>query len=173
MKRYGCISKIFVCAATISMSMFLLAGCQSKDATGSNNQATSTSAQNSNRPDPAQTKQMMQDNIKSLVSDGTITQAQADKIVETMSNRPRGNNQNNNGNGQQNNQQSNDQNSQKNTNQGSGQNRQRNNPLSKLVSDGTITQAQADAVMQKLRGNFGNRNTNQAPKNNSTTSTNQ
>lgn len=124
----------------------------------------------------------MQDNIKSLVDDKTITQDQADKIVAAFTENMQGfggqnrqrNNQNNDQNGQQNNNQGNTQNGQNNSqsnNQVDGQNRQNgrngqeNSALKKLVTDGIITQVQADAVMQKIRGNFNRPQNNQNQQN--------
>lgn len=86
-------------------------------------------------------------------------------------------------NDQQNGQQGNSQNNQQNDQQGSGQNAQQDsqpngqqnngqggrqgrarfNPLSKLVEDGTITQAQADKVMQKIQEGFPRRNDSSQP----------
>jgi competence protein ComGC len=115
----------------------------------------------------------MEENIKSLVSDGTITQSQADKILEALTQNPGGfggqrrsggNQQTDGQNGQQNGQGNSSQNGNQNDNQNGnqnwqrnnndGQNGQRNSALSKLVTDGVITQAQADAVMEKIKGNF-------------------
>lgn len=165
MKRNSFFSKILICITAASMAMFLMVGCGSSTAGNNGNGNSTNTAQKSNRFDPAQMKKRMQDNIQPLISNGTITQAQADKIIEAMTNRPAGNRQNNSQNGSQSNQQNNGQSNQQNNNQGGQQNRQRTNPLSKLVSDGVITQAQADAVMQKIQGNFGNRNRNQSQQN--------
>lgn len=82
-------------------------------------------------------KKRMQDNINTLVADGTINQSQGDKILEALTaNTQRFNGDKKPQDGKQN------------------SNSERNNALSKLVSDGIITQAHADAVMQKIRGNF-------------------
>ncbi len=135
------------------MSILLLAGCQSKNTQSSN-------AQNTNRPSQEQMKKRMQDNIQPLVTAGTITQEQADKIIAAYTTRPAGNKQNR------------SQDKQQNNNQRNNQNRQKNNPLSKLVSDGVITQAQADAVMEKMKSNFTHRNNDQNSQDNNSQSSN-
>lgn len=163
MKKKSAFIKILICVALASMSVLFFAGCQSNNSSSTTNQTASTQAQSANRPNAAQMKQRIQDSIKPLVSDGTITQDQADKIVDAMANRPRGNGQNGQNGGQ---------NTAQNNTQSSGQNKQRNNPLTNLVSDGVITQAQADAVMQKVGGGFGNRNHNQASQNSNSQSSN-
>lgn len=170
MKKSNFFSKTMVTLVAVSMSVFLFAGCQSKSNDNSTAQTTNNTTQSSKKPDPAQMKQRMQDNLKALVTAGTITQAQSDKILEALTANTgkkddQGKSQNNAQNNNQNNQQSNNQ-------QGNNQNRPRNNPLSKLVSDGTITQAQADAVMQKIRGNFNRKNNGQGSQSNTQSSQN-
>lgn len=163
MKKNVFLSKTVLMLVAVSMSMVLFAGCQSKASNEGTAQTTNTT-QNSKKPDPAQMKQKMQDNLKALVTAGTITQAQLDKILEALTaNTGKKNNQGN----SQNNAQNNDQNNAQSNNQ----NKQRNNPLTKLVSDGTITQAQADAVMQKMRGNSNRKNNGQGSQNNTQNNT--
>lgn len=163
MKRNNFLSKTIIGLLAVSMSMVLFAGCQSK-ASNTDTQASSNTTQNSKKPDPQQMKQRMQDNLKGLVTAGTITQAQSDKILEALtSNTQKKDNQ---GTSQNNAQNNNQNNQQDNSKQGNNQNKPRSNPLSKLVSDGTITQAQADAVMQKIRGNSNHRNSGQGSQNN-------
>lgn len=131
-------------------------------------------------------KKQVQSSIQSLVEDGTITKDQAAKIEEAYfsnTGRPGGQRRSNNGQqaGGQSGQQGNSQNNQQNGQQSSGQNAQQDsqpngqqnngqggrqgrarfNPLSKLVEDGTITQAQADKVMQKIQEGFPRRNDSQ------------
>lgn len=167
MKKRKLLNKTILSLLAISMSIFLFAGCQSNNSSA---QAASNSAQsnrkNGNRMSPEQMKQRVQDSIKPLVTAGTITQAQAYKIVEAYTTRTNGNGQNS----SQNNQQNSQQNNQQGNSQTNGQNKQRYNPLSKLVSDGVITQAQADAVMQKIRGNSNQRNNGQNSQNNNSQS---
>lgn len=166
MKKHNYISKTVVCLLAVSLSVVLFAGCQSQSASNAANQTTNSTTQNSNKkPSADDMKKRIQDNIQPLITAGTITQDQADKIVTAMTTRPQGN-------GQQNGQQNNNQNNQQGNTQNNGGQRQRRNPLSTLVSDGTITQAQADAVMQKMGGNFGrnNKGQNSQSSNQSTTS---
>lgn len=155
MRKFNIFGNVVALLLIVSMTAILFAGCQSNE-----NKATQTASAGANAD---QRKKQMQDNISSLVTDGTINQSQADKIVEvltTNTQRPSGQN-NAQGNAQKNLQE----NIQSNT-QGSTQNRQTNSPLNKLVSDGTITQVQADAVMQKIGGNFQRPQGSQPPKNN-------
>lgn len=153
MKKHKLFKKTTVYLFSIGMSILLLAGCQSKNTQSSN-------AQNTNRPSQEQMKKRMQDNIQPLVTAGTITQEQADKIIAAYTTRPAGNKQNR------------SQDKQQNNNQRNNQNRQKNNPLSKLVSDGVITQAQADAVMEKMKSNFTHRNNDQNSQDNNSQSSN-
>lgn len=150
MERHRFLKKTTVCLLAIGVSAALFAGCQSKSTANTANQTSSTNAQSGRkRLSPDEMKKQMQDNIQPLITAGTITQDQATKIIDAMTTRNNGNSSNQKNSNGQNNQQ----NSQQGGTQNNGQ-RQRDNPLSKLVSDGTITQAQADAVMQKIRGNF-------------------
>lgn len=178
MKRKNFFSKAMILLLTVSMSIFIFAGCQSKDNSSGGNQTTNKSAKAGNKLSPEEMKKRMQDSIQPLVADGTITQAQSDKIVEALSTNTRrkdgnassqNNGQGNSGtdqksNGQQDKSQDNKQNN------NNGQNKPRNNAINKLVSDGVITQAQADAVMKKIGGNFNRKNNGQTPQNNNQTS---
>lgn len=164
MKKHNYISKTVVCLLAVSLSVVLFAGCQSQSTSSTANQTSqtnsSTTQNSSNKPSQDAMKKRIQDDIQSLITAGTITQDQANKIVDAMTTRNNPNSSNQSNSSQSN---SNQQSNQQNGNKGNGQ-RQRYNPLSKLVSDGTITQSQADAVMQKVRGNFtrnGNHNGNQ------------
>ncbi|GLC30830.1 hypothetical protein [Clostridium omnivorum] len=163
MKKHMLFNKIFILSLSAVISMGILAGCQNKN-TASAKQGTNK-GQNKNRQFNAEDmKKRMEENINSLVADGTINQSQADKIIEALTSNPQGfggNGQRNKQNGQKNNGENNGQDNQNNN----GQNRQGNNALNKLVTDGVITQAQADAVMQKIRGNF-TRNQNNTNKQN-------
>lgn len=140
MKKHNFLSKTISCLIAVSISAALFAGCQSKSTTSGTAQTTNKAAQSSNtKPNSDEMKNQMQESIKSLVTAGTITQSQADKITETLtSNAPSKDNE-------QTGTQSNSQ-----PPQGNGQ---KSSPLSKLVTAGTITQTQADAVMQKMKGN--------------------
>jgi hypothetical protein len=171
MKRTNFFSKTTMLALTVGMSIFVFAGCGSSTAQTSSSGTTSTTqstAQSNNKPNAQQRAQRIKDSIQPLVSDKTITQAQADKIVAaftTNMHKPGSA-----GTVQKNNQQGN---SQQGNNQNDGKRRQRNSPLAKLVSDGTITQAQADAVMKNIGANFQHRDKGQGTNNNGQTSTQQ
>ncbi|ADK14654.1 hypothetical protein [Clostridium ljungdahlii] len=140
MTKNALLKKATVYSLVICMSTILFAGCQN-DTSKAASSNTKNISQSGARPSSSQMEQRVQDSVKSLVTAGTITQAQADKITTAYTTHPNGN-----------------KNKTQNNQQGGTQNKQRFNPLSKLVSDGTITQAQADAVTQKLRGNFQHRN---------------
>ena len=140
MRKHNILGRIIICILAISISAVLIAGCQSKTTTTSSANGTTnkTTQGNSRQPNADE----MKSNIDSLITAGTITKDQGDKIIEALTaNRPqRGNAQ---GAPKANGEQGNTQNG--------GQRPKGNSPLSKLVSDGTITQAQADAVMQNMR----------------------
>ncbi|AWI05816.1 hypothetical protein [Clostridium drakei] len=162
MKKHTFLSKTVTCLLVLGVSMTLFAGCQSSNNSGNTNNTTqSTKKQNKNKLSAEQMKKKVQDSIQPLVTAGTITQAQADKIIAAYEARPAGN-------GQKNKPQDNQQSSQ----QESTQNKQKFNPLSKLVSDGTITQAQADAVTQKMKENSTHKNNGQSSQNNNGQSSN-
>lgn len=163
MKRHNFLSKTTAFLLAIGVSMALFAGCQSSSGTSSS--TTQSSKQSSNKPSTEQMKKRVQDSIQPLVTAGTITQAQADKIITAYEARPAGN-------GQKNKTQDNQQSSQQGSTQNNGQNKQRFNPLSKLVSDGTITQAQADAVTQKMKEKSTHKNNGQSSQNSNGQSSN-
>lgn len=154
---------IFVGLLIMSLCLFLLAGCKKNNDNAGNNQAPGREMQ-------------YQQNIKSgldeLVKDGTITQDQADKIETALSSmgggfgRRNGNGSRPEGSGSAPERSGSrpDFNGSKpagnwssranGSNSGTG-NMRGFSPLSQLVTDGTITQQQADAVMQKIMGGFG------------------
>jgi len=174
MERRNFFNKTTSCLLAIGMSIVLFAGCQSNSSNSGTTQAASAdtqsaSKQNGNRPSAEQMKKRVQDSVQPLVTAGTITQAQADKIITAYTTRPTGEGQKNK---TQDNQQGNTQNNGQNNQQGNGQNKQRFNPLSKLVTDGTITQAQADAVSQKMKENNTRKNNGQSSQNSNGQSSN-
>ncbi|MBZ9634802.1 hypothetical protein [Clostridium sp. FP1] len=130
----------------ISISAILVAGCQSSAAKATS-AAPETVQGNRGKFDPAVMKKQYEDALKGLVTDGTIKQAQSDKVLVVLTkNMSKPKTQTQDGNNQQNGQQSGQ--------QGTSQNKVRKNPLSELVTSKVITQAQSDAIMQKTRGNF-------------------
>lgn len=153
MKKFNFLNNAATSLLVVSMSLFLFTGCQSKN---TQNTSDKTAKVNFSAEDM---KKKMQDNINSLVTEGTINQSQADKVLEALSTNKMFSGQRKPQSGQPNNQQNyqsnNQQTGQSNSNGSNNPNRQRANPLSKLVTDGVITQEQADAIMQKVRGNFG------------------
>lgn len=142
MKTSKAISKITIILVLISMSVFLFAGCKGKDTSTQAN----GKAQGRGNFDPAAMKTRYEEALKGLVTDNTITQAQSDKVLEAMTKnipssgtKPTGKDTTN---------------KQNTTQQGNGQNKQRPNQLAELVTSKVITQAQADTITEKLRGNF-------------------
>lgn len=157
MKRLDLLNKIATPLLVVIMSLGLLTGCQSKNTKTSDK----TSRTSFNAED---IKKKMEDNIALLVTDKTITQSQADKVLEVLSTSQMYSGQRNSQNGQPNKQTNNQAPSSGPNNQpnngpkgseGNNSNIQRANPLSKLVTDNVITQAQADIINEKVRGNFG------------------
>lgn len=153
MTKFKAFNKTVIMLLVFTMSIFLFMGCQSKNSASSQNSAQSSNGRGNFNKDAM--KKRYEDNLQQLVKDGTITQDQSNKILDSLTANMgnmggRRGPQNNQGNQQNNNQQN-----------GNGNNqtsRPRNNPLSKLVSDGVITQQQADKVMEGLRGNRQNSN---------------
>ena len=135
-----------VLAAAIAVGV---TGCANKSqpaaSAPSTNGGSAQSGQSNGSQRPQFNPQQMQANITKalagLVSNGTITQDQSTKVAQAYANRPQGSGQHGSyqqGSGQQGSGQ-----------QGSGQ---RTNPiLTPLVSNGTITQAQANAISQAIR----------------------
>ncbi|KUO73379.1 MAG: hypothetical protein APF77_13735 [Clostridia bacterium BRH_c25] len=119
------------------------------DTTGAN----ANNAQNS-IPDSEEMKKNMETGINSLVAAGTIDQAQADQVLEALTSRAQSTD------GQdrpkktpQSGQDNNEQNGQPTPPQDGKPNNRGGGSLSKLVEDNVITQAQADAIMEKIQEN--------------------
>jgi predicted PurR-regulated permease PerM len=119
------IKKQLLFLLVFSLSLFIFAGCQSKSAV-----TTSSSNKTNKSINIVTMKQKMQNSIKPLVANKTITQAQEDKIVTalTTTNSQRSKSGQTNG------------------TKGAKINKQ----LTKLVSDKVITQAQANAVTKAI-----------------------
>lgn len=184
MKKAKILRSLSLIVIIFSISAFMFTGCQKKtdNTTAQNNQnQNATRGQNRGNFDPAQMKTRMSDSIKSLVDDKTITQEQSDKIVEALTsnmgnfgNRGNGNNgqtyqknNNKNGNTANNGSSSNKNSTGSDTTQGSNSNgdnkpSQGNNPnnprnkaINDLVTQGVITQDQANKVLEKIQSGFG------------------
>lgn len=152
MKNSKISSKVVVILLTLTMSVFLFAACNKSTASSQNSGQNSTGRRQFNKD---AMKQRYQNSLQALVKDGTITQDQSNKILDTLTanidNMGRG--------GRRPNNQGNNQNNGGQNNNGYNQtSRSRNNPLGKLVSDKVITQDQADKVMNALRPNRQNQN---------------
>lgn len=112
-----------------------------QSSTGSNQ--APANGQSSGRPNPQQMQANIQKALAGLVSKGTITQTQADKVIQVyatnLSSR------------QPSSQSSNQSSNQSSANHQRGQ---RPNPLAALVTNGTLTQNQANAVETAIRQAF-------------------
>ena len=156
-----------------TMSVVLFIGCQSKDTAEQSNKK-------GNAFNAASMKQRFVDAIKPLVTDKTITQAQSDKIVTALTANTGNFGGQRNGQGTQsgstkgtNTKPATDGTSGTNTKPATGGTRTnraasgQSTELAKLVTDKVITQAQADAVTEKLKTLFtrpqGNGNANGNP----------
>ncbi|AWI03269.1 hypothetical protein [Clostridium drakei] len=175
MKKHNLFSKSVMCLVTVAMSVSLFAGCGSKSSTSASSTKQTTSQSSNKTSNSDERKTQIQESLKTLVTAGTINQTQSDKILTALTTKPdnkggdnkppQDNGQNNNQN-QQSSQQSNQQSNGQASLQGNDQNKGKS-PLSKLVTDGVITQAQADAVMQKISANMPQKNNGQSTSNSS------
>lgn len=145
MKKRNFFSKSVICLVAISMSVVLFAGCQSKTASAASTTTTKTSQ--TNKPNADKMKTQTQESLKTLVTAGTITQAQSDKILEALT----ANRGNKTGDKKE-----------KSSQQSGDATKTRTSPLSKLVTDGVITQAQSDAVTAKMKEKFKPKNNGQS-----------
>lgn len=127
------------------ISITALSGCSSKSASANTNTSSNTNQTQKRRNfDPSAMKTRYETVLKELVADKTITQDQSDKIIAEITKQAANRPQNS----------GNKKNWQNNKQGGNGQHKNggnRGNQLSSLVSSGVITQAQADAITQKLR----------------------
>lgn len=166
MQKSKLLHKLIFVVLTISMTFIIFTGCKnSASNTVSAQQASGNSSSEANAAsgnpgrNSDEMKKKIEDTINSLVSAGTINSDQGTKIIETLTTRPN----NSNGGKKQPNSNNNTNNNNNENSQNNRQDRQNFNPLSKLVEDKTITQEQADTVMNKLRENgafgFGRNNT--------------
>lgn len=156
MKKFN---KIAVVLAILSMTLFLFAGCQSKDSSDSGNGGT---AQRKTF-DKSTMEKNYKDKLAALVKDGTINQDQSGKILTALTARfdkkshgnggqAGGNTAKNSGNSTGGNPPNGN---------GGGQGKGSFSPLSELVTQKVITQAQADTVTKSVMGNRQNGGNNQ------------
>lgn len=190
--------KVIMLVSALSISGLLLTGCSSAN----KNDVAQASTQNQQSQQGQQgqqgngnfaanaeeRKKKMETDVNALVSDGTLTKDQGTKVLEALTTltqrqngQGRGNNaQGSNGQGTQNNNQGSTTQNGENSQQGQGPkngngtkgNRGNFNPLSKLVSDGVITQDQATKVMEKVRADMPNRQRQNNNGNNNGTNSN-
>lgn len=166
----------------LSLASSLFMGCGSKTNAASSNKTVAGNNAGNGRMNTDAMKKRMEDSISSLVTAGTITKDQEAKILDALTTGKGGFGRNRNGNQNSQGQQNTNGNSpnsgnngnSSNSNNGQGQRHFGNgqNPLSKLVTDGIITQAQADAVMAKIRGNMGRNNNGNSSNNNNNSNNN-
>ncbi len=163
MKKHNFFSKAVMCLIAISMSAALFAGCQSKTASSTAKQtSTETSQSNNKKPNADEMKKQTQESMKTLVTAGTITQAQSDKIVAALTTKPADNKDGD----------KKPESNKDDSKQTSDDSKTKISPLSKLVTDGVITQAQSDAVMAKMKENFKPKDNGQSSQSTGQTSTN-
>ena len=125
-----------IASILIIASIVISVGCSSKKVTTTQN----TTNSQTRKFDPAAMKTSYENVLKSLVTAGTITQAQSDKVLEAVTTNSQGTRINKTaGTGNQNP-----------ANKPSGT-RLKNNQLSALVTSGVITQTQADTINQKIQ----------------------
>lgn len=165
MKKSSFTDKILISLLSITMVIFLFTGCGSSGTNSQSKSTSNTSKETANTDNKAgnneDMKQQMESDLKSLVTAGTITEEQSTKILEALTTKPDSDKQNkpadNSENTAEKSTEKNDQNKLESN---------ENSPLSKLVSSGTITQTQADAVMNKLKENSMKKDNGQATDNN-------
>jgi hypothetical protein len=169
MKKFNLLNNAAKSLLVVGMSLVIFTGCQSKTAQSTSDKTAKVAV------NTADMKKKMGENIASLVTDKTITQSQADKVLEVLLSSQMFSGKGRSQNGQTNNQQNPKQNDQEklqpndqqttkpndqtngnpNANGSNNANRQMANPLSNLVATKVITQAQSNAIMEKVRGNLG------------------
>ncbi|MDT8718972.1 hypothetical protein IAI10_20165 [Clostridium sp. 19966] len=169
MKKGKLISAVISLIIVGSIPMVAFFGCSKSSSSDKNQTAQANSSGKRGNFDPSQRKTQIESGLKELVTAGTITQAQSDKILEALTSNMGNGGQRSSGSSESGSNSGNNGNSNSNSNnnsgssKGSGQRRgggNFKNPLSDLVSSGVITQDQADAVMKKVFSNFGNRGGN-------------
>ena len=129
-----------------SMTMVLLVGCGSTKTDTTTNTNTNATNSQTRKSDPTAIKTLYSDTLKSLVTDGTITQAQSDQVLEAVTKNVPQDTETGKSAGTD---KSSGTDKSKDTGKSTGT-RPKNNRLSELVTSGVITQAQADTINQKV-----------------------
>lgn len=135
------ISKILIVISMLTVSMFIFAGCQSSS---SSSDANSTKQQGK-KFDKSAMQQRMKTNLEALVKAGTITEDQSSKILTALTSRTQGSKGNS---------------AEGNSANGYGRRNGGQTALNALVQQGTITQAQEEAVLKSVTGNRQNNSGN-------------
>lgn len=139
--------KVTLILIVASMTMALFVGCGSKKT----DTTTNTNSQ-TRKSDPTAINALYSDTLKSLVTDGTITQAQSDQVLEAVTKNVPQDTETGKSAGTDKSSGADKPNGTDKTN-GTGKStgtKPKNNRLSELVTSGVITQAQADTINQKI-----------------------
>ena len=129
-----------------SMTMVLFVGCGSTKTDTTTNTNTNATNSQTRKSDPTAIKTLYSDTLKSLVTDGTITQAQSDQVLEAVTKNVPQDTEAGKSAGTD---KSSGTDKSKDTGKSTGT-KPKNNRLSELVTSGVITQAQADTINQKV-----------------------
>jgi len=143
MKNAKKITSILIVA---SMTMVLFIGCGSTKTDTTTNTNTNATNSQTRKSDPTAINTLYSDTLKSLVTDGTITQAQSDQVLEAVTKNVPQDTETGKSAGT-------DKSSGTGKPNGTGKStgtKPKNNRLSELVTSSVITQAQADTINQKF-----------------------
>lgn len=143
MKNAKKITSILIVA---SMTMVLFVGCGSTKTDTTANANTNATNEQTRKFDPTAIKTLYSDTLKSLVTDGTITQAQSDQVLEAVTKNVPKDTETGKSAGTD---KSSGTDKSKGTDKSTGT-KPKNNRLSELVTSSVITQAQADTINQKV-----------------------
>ena len=152
MKNAKKITSILIVA---SMVMVLFVGCGSTKTDTTTNANTNATNSKTRKFDTTAIKTLYSDTLKSLVTDGTITQVQSDQVLEAVTKNVPQDTETGKSAGT-------DKSSDKNKPTGT---KPKNNRLSELVTSGVITQAQADTINQKVGEAMKSNQSNQSKQN--------
>ncbi|MCE5220257.1 MAG: hypothetical protein LLF98_03035 [Clostridium sp.] len=143
MKNAKKITSILIVA---SMTIVLFVGCGSTKTDNTTNTNTNATNSQTRKSDPTAIKTFYSDTLKSLVTDGTITQAQSDQVLEAVTKNVPQDTETGKSAGT-------DKLSGTDKSKGAGKSagtKPKNNRLGELVTNSVITQAQADIINQKV-----------------------